>query len=564
MKIVSNRVKHFVIPLAVVILCVQFVQAQWQPGQKYDINEESYTTRILWETYDANYAERINEYRGYHHIVASYNNNTYIVYIDNNWQPRVVKVGSDGTSEEAYLDAAGYKILENDSHQFFAIGVDKLGYIHVFGDMHNFPRYNSDHLPARYANAKCMYWRSDKPEDISGFTFYGNKFGDCPYGTSFTYPQIFYDQDGGIYFSARVRSETARQYAAVNYNRYNEATKQWEHIGGTNEFNNRCLFYEDNGEDGGTYSKPCRNLHFDLNNRAHFVSSLYNHDGPKPLPETNSKYNSDLVYAASDDFGNTFKRADGTAITKIPMRIDAEAQRPDVLMQGAIINATTSQAITDYSGKVYATGVHYSESGVEKYYCYTFDETIKLWKDVSSIRPQAKGYFVTDKTGVITFFEKNTSKIHRFFEFDQSRVMEYEFFDIGIDRSHMLRTGNIRGIPRRTSSSQPFRLVEIEINRPVSYPVIEKPVSVDEKKLEFSGEYLVYPNPVKDYLTVELKQYLKGKITICDLLGRKVLVKNFSGNRVTLDLRSVNTGMYLLNVDADKTIFKTQNIVVSN
>ncbi len=93
-----------------------------------------------------------------------------------------------------------------------------------------------------------MYWRSDNPEDISSFTWHGETFGDCPWGTSFTYPQIFYDQNGRLYFSARVRSATERQYAAVNYNRYNAETQQWELIGGTNEYDNMCLFWEDNGE----------------------------------------------------------------------------------------------------------------------------------------------------------------------------------------------------------------------------------------------------------------------------------------------------------------------------
>lgn len=450
----------------------QMAFSQWSPGDTYDINEETYTTRVLWETDEAIYADtvRINEYRGYHHIVASYNNNSYVVYIDNEWRPRIVKITNEGNSEEVFLDDEDYHLLENDSHQFFAIGVDEKGYIHVLGDMHNFPRYHSDHLPDRYSNAKCMYWRSDNPEDISNFTWHGENFGDCPWGTSFTYPQIFYDQNGRLYFSTRVRSETEKQYAAVNYNRYNADTQQWELIGGTNEYDNMCLFWEDNGEGGGTYSKPCRSLHFDLNNTAHFVSSLYNSDRDKPFPENGGKYNTDLVYAASDDFGDSFKRADGSSVETIPMRIDEAEKRPDVIRSNTIIRATNSDAITDYNGVPYALGDEHAENGDLKHFCYAFNSSNNTWDDVSELRPQARGYFTADRMGVITFFEIGTNKVHRLFDFGQAQVLDFGFFDIGVDRRHLIETGNIRGIPKRTNASQPFQLIEVEIERPFSYP----------------------------------------------------------------------------------------------
>lgn len=488
------------------IFWVQPAYSQWSPGKAYNINEETYKTRILWETDQAIYSSaRINEYRGYHHIVASYNNNSYLVYIDNDWCPKIVKITNEGNSEEVFLDDEDYHILENDPHQFFAIGVDEKGYIHVFGDMHNFPRYNSGHLPDRYNNAKCMYWRSDNPEDISSFTWHGETFGDCPWGTSFTYPQIFYDQNGRLYFSTRVRSATERQYAAVNYNRYNAGTQQWELIGGINEYDNMCLFWEDNGEGGGTYSKPCRNLHFDLNNTAYFVSSLYNSDRDKPLPETNGKYNTDLIYAASDDFGDSFKRADGSTIEVIPMRIDEVDKKPDVILSNTIIGATQSQAITDYTGTPYALGNEYNENGDIKYFCYAFNSSNNTWEDVSGIRPQAKGYFATDRMGVITFFEKGSNKVHRFFDFGQARVLDYGFFDISIDRRHMLETGNIRGIPKRTNASQLFQLIDVEIDRPFPYPEMDDELSDNAYLNSLSTDTgIIYPvfDPYKFDYTV--------------------------------------------------------------
>ena len=88
------------------LLRAHLALGQWQPGQTYDINQEEYNSRVLWQTNQAIFSSviRINEYRGYHHILASYDNNTYIVYIGYDWRPRIVKVGSDGTFDEEYLD----------------------------------------------------------------------------------------------------------------------------------------------------------------------------------------------------------------------------------------------------------------------------------------------------------------------------------------------------------------------------------------------------------------------------------------------------------------------------
>jgi hypothetical protein len=492
----SIGINRFCTAIALIFLCAGISFSQWEPGQKYDLNAESYTYNVLWETDNAIYSDtRINEYREYHHIVASYKNNSYIVYIDNAWRPVIVKVDPEkDIATEALLDSTDYHILENDSHQFFAIGVDKDGYIHVFGDMHNFPRYNSDHLPERYSAARCMYWRSDAPEDISSFTWYGAEFGDCPWGTSFTYPHMFYDQNGELFFSARVRSETAKQYAAVNYNRYNTETKQWELLGGTNAYNNQCLFWEDNGEGGGSYSKPCRSLHFDLNNRAHFASSLYNSDRDKPFPEKNNKYNTDLVYASSDDLGKTFQRADGSIVEVIPMRIDVPSQRPDLVLSNTIIDATATHAVTDYQGNPYIIGNEYEEDGTEHTFCYVYDRQAGEWVDVSGKRPVSKGYLLADRAGVITFFTKGTYAMHRFFDFGESRITNLPYFDLGIDRRHLLESGDIRGIPKRKKATDSFQLVEVRIDRPVSYPEMGNLLSSDAQLLSLASDKgVMYP-----------------------------------------------------------------------
>jgi hypothetical protein len=66
-----------VILLGACFLKTHFAIGQWTPGEAYDVNQEKYNTRVLWQTDQAIFSDiRFNEYRGYHHILASYNNNT--------------------------------------------------------------------------------------------------------------------------------------------------------------------------------------------------------------------------------------------------------------------------------------------------------------------------------------------------------------------------------------------------------------------------------------------------------------------------------------------------------
>ncbi len=44
------RISHFVFQFLIVCLSVTDVKAQWQHGQKFNIEEERYTAKILWET----------------------------------------------------------------------------------------------------------------------------------------------------------------------------------------------------------------------------------------------------------------------------------------------------------------------------------------------------------------------------------------------------------------------------------------------------------------------------------------------------------------------------------
>jgi len=74
----------------------------------------------------------------------------------------------------------------------------------------------------------------------------------------------------------------------------------------------------------------------------------------------------------------------------------------------------------------------------------------------------------------------------------------------------------------------------------------------------FGSSLNVYPNPTTDYLNIEMKDLFYGhaQISICDLGGKKLLVKNMNipdnGLIETIDLNHFMPGYYLIEIQTEK------------
>lgn len=115
--------------------------------------------------------------------ITTVNNKTYFVYVKPN-STASVGVLNQGIVQEYDLDNSF--TISNDAHNEFSIGVDKNGYIHIVGGMHN----NS-----------LNYWRSTKPYDISQFERHFNEID----GDTFTYLFMRNDNNGELYMVTRAR-----------------------------------------------------------------------------------------------------------------------------------------------------------------------------------------------------------------------------------------------------------------------------------------------------------------------------------------------------------------------
>jgi len=69
-----------------------------------------------------------------------------------------------------------------------------------------------------------------------------------------------------------------------------------------------------------------------------------------------------------------------------------------------------------------------------------------------------------------------------------------------------------------------------------------------------SKEYKVYPNPVKDFINIELTDnYAEISIDVFNILGQKIKVFENLNSTENIDLSDLKTGIYLLRINTNKT-----------
>lgn len=83
-----------------------------------------------------------------------------------------------------------------------------------------------------------------------------------------------------------------------------------------------------------------------------------------------------------------------------------------------------------------------------------------------------------------------------------------------------------------------------------------KAPSFDVKK-----QISAYPNPTNEILKLDSETSLIKEASVFDLLGRQVYNSKFNANKVTLDLKSLQTGTYILKVTSDSGKTETVKIM---
>lgn len=269
-------------------------------------------------------------------------NNTYFVWVDAKYRPWVTQIINGTTVKTVPVDTGTDYNVQPDGHHRFSIGVDTAGYIHVTGDMHNYIDQTTGVInpyPTRYQKQTILYWKSNQPNDVtSGFTFAGglNAPTAIP-GGGWMMGRFFADNNGVLYYSSSVHayeSLTNVGEVAVGLYVYNTSTQTWKALGGIADNGGQpytshlfpVFYWELAGlQPSGWFQNYEPSFKFDKNNRMHFsVSAITNSAGNGA---------NRLIYAYSEDGGETWHRANGTYIPSLPIRgIDTQPSVGDVAL----------------------------------------------------------------------------------------------------------------------------------------------------------------------------------------------------------------------------------------
>lgn len=217
-------------------------------------------------------------------------------------------------------------VTEWDSHNYLALALDKDGYLHLSGNLHNDP---------------LIYYRSSRPFDVTSLERLDRMTGEREHNT--TYPVFFKTSVGDLLF--RYRDGSSGNGADI-YNRYDTATRTWRNILST-------PLLDGQGQRNAYAMNPV------LGPDGHFHLLWMWRDTP------DAATNHTLSYARSIDFVN-WEKSDGTPLPLPITFATAEVVDPVPPRQG-MINMTFNLGF-DARNRPVAVYHRYDEAGKSQVY----------------------------------------------------------------------------------------------------------------------------------------------------------------------------------------------------
>ncbi len=391
-----------------------------------------YSQNVLKTTISA-YAPIGHHFQGHNKYssLVTFNGNIYVFSMDSLRRPYINKI--DETNSDSIqttlidtIETDIYRVFD-DAHHRFAIGIDQSGYIHIIGDMHHGnlgskrDKSIDNPLPNRFNGSigNQMYWISDKPEDISSFSFVGFDSHRAIPCNGLTYAHIESDLNGVMYLAGRQSVRKPKEHLpgtmGLSLWRYDISSKSWQELGGIPNNNYGftgqdavfpSIVWEPHGYGRKNiwYQGYSHSLKFDQNNRLHLLTVV----------NADDTYNGSthVLYAYSDDGGDAFFRKDGSKISSLPIRATGTTEN-----QGTILmtQGSPDEFYAEYFGlfwdKNFNPGFSYKQLHTQKsHYCY-FDEVTQQSKiaDFNIKVPGRQGDHYSLNNGNIAFI--GTKKI---------------------------------------------------------------------------------------------------------------------------------------------------------
>jgi hypothetical protein len=464
--------------------------------------------------------------------LAHHEGKTYLIWVDDQFRPWVTQK-INGAVVNAPLDSnSDYKCFP-DGHHRYSLGIDRKGYIHVAGDMHNYPGGpdNNKYLPQRYKDQTVMYWISNKPYDVTGgFTFAGGKNASTAIpGYRFTSGHFINDRKGDLYYTSMVKavhspSEFGNAYMAVGLYKWSSKTRTWAAIGNVPDIKaaSSAVYYKvllwEKAGGGGWFQNYQPFIHFDHNNGIHFTVAAYADPSLDGITR--------LMYAFSPDGGRSWQKADGSFIPGLPLRAHSSAPTcADIVMEakGPFLGADNA-VVADANGKPAVYGTK------DWPFRYWFNWNSVLGWDNSSQSSSyiegSRGFFGPDKR--LTFIESDAIYIRRTSAFDQrsegfhlqsylpSSVVNQVRRFRGISQLGLQTTGSFYGIGNESNNSTPIHVIKVDFT--------SSPLPEEWKRSEIgTGNVSLGGSTDYDEGVFSLRSYGKGFLDNADELGMTYL-----------------------------------------
>ena len=381
--------------------------------------------------------------------VATYNDAIYYVYVTEKLKTVIVKKSSDGNVSQNVV------FEETDSgpwHNGASVGIDRNGYIHVVGNMHYSP-FNHPQTGNSFYQYAWQYVVSSKPEDISSFTFVGNDESRTIPGTWITYPSFARDLNGVLFAAFRHRVKFGTGWSpgimAAAIARYDADAKTWVMLGGTDYLHGVKTFFWNNSGADGTADQPYRpRIFFDSDNGMHVTWVADDGHG-------SSGYHTHVLYAYSNDAGDTFKRADGSFYETLPITLKSG----DVVVGSDWTGSGGRLWYTSYVG-VNANGypaVSFADNRNDTAWWSLWRPGVGWPAPIKLPFESIPARILTDASGILTAVDGH-NKLHRSFDNGQN-WLPYDVETLGIhsinfDYNFLQASGNFRFQTYSTTSGK--------------------------------------------------------------------------------------------------------------
>ena len=485
-------------------------------------------------------------------VTTDKNGYIYSVWMDPNRNMKIARMNpNDGYSSDVRTVHSNMQVDIN--HVRPSVAIDKQGFIHVTGNMHH--------------DNWCYYISNTAYSVAGGF----RRVTNIP-GRGVSYPEFYKDKVDELYITFRhtVNDENPRR-AAGGVMRYKTGNSTFIMLGGTSHGYDKTLVFANAAGCDGHYQKPSIRLHFDRNNRMHLVATLIAEStGSSSNDGGCDRENTHVLYAYSDDGGQTFRKANGNAISALPLtpasnsmsvvytssnndivsdvRVGAFAQGP-INKTAPVVSFRTNTTFlkkwtgsnwVDVEGVKVETGGTYSGkiSGVFRYILSDaggYGTTVFLRPDTDD-----GGYITRDGGNTFTKFKIN-------FPYASTST-------VSLDEEYFQQTNNLRlqySSAEKDSNGNPFLyLIKFSLDnvgqRTADH---DKPTIEEDQLLPPTASFSVYPNPtVTGNMTVEGATLDKAEVYLYDLSGRPVPFTTRTLGEQSLELQVANfsPGVFLL------------------